>query len=152
MLDWVVETQGIAPTSLHSFDGDRTLLGGSTHGPHLITDPQVCFRTSGESTWISISMSDFDLYQSNTWMQGRCAATLLPGCLAVLPSMEIEALDVIIELQTDRQALSTTVGNSYMLKLAKLGISEVTSAAHPLFITTEASAADGTQSTCGNWP
>jgi hypothetical protein len=45
----------------------------------------------------------------------------------MLPSMEMDALDEIMQITEGRagQSLSSTVGNSYILKLAKLGITEV---------------------------
>ena len=46
VLDWNAETQSIATTSLHSFEGEKAVLGGDTvflHAPKLVTDPQVCY-------------------------------------------------------------------------------------------------------------
>ncbi|CAL8463354.1 g2888 [Coccomyxa elongata] len=99
VLDWDAETQSIATTSLHSFEGEKAVLGGDTvflHAPKLVTDPQ-----------------------------GRCASALIQGCLGILPAMEMDVLDEMMGEQTGHQVLATTVGNSYILKLAKLGITEV---------------------------
>lgn len=43
----------------------------------------------------------------------------------MLPAMEIDVLDELIGGQTNRHIFATTVGNSYILKLAKLGITKV---------------------------
>ncbi len=58
-------------------------------------------------------------------VQGRCASALMQGCLGILPAMEMDVLDEMMGEQTGHQVLATTVGNSYILKLAKLGITEV---------------------------
>jgi hypothetical protein len=50
---------------------------------------------------------------------------LLQGGLAVFPAMELDVLDDMIGGQPHRTSLPTTVGNTYFLKLAKLGVSEV---------------------------
>lgn len=49
----------------------------------------------------------------------------MQGCLGILPAMEMDVLDELMEGQTGHQFLATTVGNSYILKLGKLGITEV---------------------------
>ena len=64
-------------------------------------------------------------------LQGRCAAVVLhKHCVAVLPSMEMDVLDELLSTMSagaaaQQQGLPTTVGNSYVLKLAKSGITHV---------------------------
>lgn len=45
VLDWDAETHSVTTTSLHSFESNRTKLGGqivSSHALKIVTDPQVC--------------------------------------------------------------------------------------------------------------
>ena len=57
-------------------------------------------------------------------------------CVAILPSMEMDVLDEMLGSMSagtasQHQGLPTTVGNSYMLKLAKSGITDVRSSPGP---------------------
>lgn len=57
VLDWDAETQTIATTSLHSFEGEKAVLGGDTvflHAPKLVTDPQVGYFLKFEGLYCAV--------------------------------------------------------------------------------------------------
>ena len=51
--------------------------------------------------------------------------------------MEMDVLDEMMGEQTGHQVLATTVGNSYIFKLAKLGITEVWVCGVPVHIASD---------------
>jgi hypothetical protein len=60
--------------------------------------------------------------------QGRCAAVLMfRHQLAILPAMGLDADELVLEEQAAAEGVTTaaTVGNSYVINLAKMGIKEV---------------------------
>lgn len=70
------------------------------------------------------------------WLQGRCAAVLMFHTqLALLPAMETEGLELDLMMDEGEGAegpggataelVSATVGNSYVVNLAKMGIKKV---------------------------
>ena len=71
-------------------------------------------------------------------LQGRCAAVLMFHCqLALLPAMETEGLELDLMMDdpygdavegpggSPAELVSATVGNSYVVNLAKMGIKQV---------------------------
>ncbi|KAK9815325.1 hypothetical protein WJX72_001813 [[Myrmecia] bisecta] len=100
VLDWNEESDTIATSSLHYFEGDAALKGGWTvfpYGPRVICDPQ-----------------------------GRCAAvTFFRNQLAILPAMDTDDLLLGDGGANAGPAMSTTVGNSYVVSGKKLGFNEV---------------------------
>ena len=135
MLDWDAHAHAIVTTSLHSFEGSDVLLGGrsaSVHGPRLLADPQV-----GAQTGASLGLTAFHAAPRqglSCWWCGRGAARqrcCTRNCLAILPAMDMDVLDEILgsaaASASQHQGLPSTVGNSYVLKLAKHGITDVRS-------------------------
>ncbi|KAL3135407.1 hypothetical protein ABBQ32_007589 [Trebouxia sp. C0010 RCD-2024] len=112
VLDWDDNAHTIHTSSLHYFEGDPTLKMGRTVfplGPKAVTDPQ-----------------------------GRCAALLMFHTqLALLPAMETEGLELDLMMDdpygegvegargAPAELVSATVGNSYVVNLAKMGIKQV---------------------------
>ncbi|KAL0047613.1 hypothetical protein WJX82_007762 [Trebouxia sp. C0006] len=112
VLDWDDNAHTIHTSSLHYFEGDPSLRMGRTvfpMGPKVVTDPQ-----------------------------GRCAAVLIFHTqLALLPAMETEGLELDLMMddpygegvegpgRASTELVSATVGNSYVVNLAKMGIKKV---------------------------
>ncbi|KAA6424198.1 MAG: cleavage and polyadenylation specificity factor subunit 1-like [Trebouxia sp. A1-2] len=112
VLDWDDNAHTIHTSSLHYFEGDPSLRMGRTvfpMGPKVVTDPQ-----------------------------GRCAAVLMFHTqLALLPAMETEGLELDLMMDdpygegvegpggASTELVSATVGNSYVVNLAKMGVKKV---------------------------
>lgn len=129
VLDWDELSGGLITGSLHSWEGDPALQGGRSvfpRGPRALTDPQVPF--------LPMHMHSHSMYlpanqrSARIGMQGRCAAVVLFNHhLALLPSTGADSLEAVVAGGSLSRA--STLGGSYTLNLARLGVKEVRDAA-----------------------